>query len=141
MSYWKRLLSGEQDNVLQYWTNAENYEEIVIVDTRNSTEHKGNYGAFTSDEEKVGVYIEASEVVHHLYEDRDLLIEGSVWTDGDRTFEVIDHYPERRSTGHSYYPEGIDADVVYVEDVDSGEGDWVEEELFIDSLEVVDAGL
>lgn len=141
MAYWKRLDSGEQDNVLQFWTNVDDFEEITVVDTEDNPDHKGNYGAFTSDEEKVGVYVEESDVVFDLHERKDLLIEGTIWTDGEQTFEVIDANPAQRSRGHKFYPQDMDANCVYVEYVDSGEGDWVEEELFRNSLELVEAGL
>lgn len=136
MSYWKRLVSGEEDNVLQFWTDVDTGEEIVIVDTTDNTEYKGNYAAFTSDEEKIGVYVEKTDLVADLYETKELLIEGPTWTDGEQEFVIVDVYPEKRSEGHSYHPPQRNGNYIYVKYIDSGEYGWLEEELFEDTVDI-----
>jgi RecJ-like exonuclease len=137
MAYWKRLVSGEQDNVLQFWTDVHSNEEIIIVDTSDNVEHKGNYAAFTSGEEKIGVYVEQSDLILDLHEKKDLLVEGSIWSDGEQEFTVIDANPAQRSKGHKFYPQDTDENCVYVEYVDSDDCDWIVEDLFRNSLELV----
>lgn len=128
MSYWQRLLSGEQQHVFRYWVDDETKEQLMLVDTRDNDDYKGNYVIFSTEDSELGVYVTAEEAFEALFEQRDLLATDTVWTDGDEQYTVIDPYPEKKTAAHEHYPPDTNQQYVYVKKENAGDRDCIPKE-------------